>query len=235
MKKNVIWAGLLMFVMGMASSCSQKQECNHWDMKGVVLTVNDLQTVDWANVAAENGINTIGTHIRPNEVMEFMNSPEGEAWREKMDLCREIRNLMSHTPDVAGEPVVTPAQGVVDALRDILNYVQKPPMAMDYATGVIVAWRGKSPKSETGGMSSRAGFDGLIRKGFIVIIILLATVLDRAIDNGGMVFQTACTCYYIANEGLSILENAVLMDVPVPGAIKGALEIFRKKGDGEEK
>ena len=60
MKKNVIWAGLLMFVMGMASSCSQKQECNHWDMKGVVLTVNDLQTVDWANVAAENGINTIG-------------------------------------------------------------------------------------------------------------------------------------------------------------------------------
>lgn len=107
-------------------------------------------------------------------------------------------------------------------------------MALDYATGVIVAWRGKSPKSETGGMSSRAGFDGLIRKGFIVVIILVATVLDRAIDNGGMVFQTACACYYIANEGLSIVENAVLMDVPVPGAIKGALEIFRKKGEGEE-
>lgn len=67
-------------------------------------------------------------------VMEFMNSAEGEAWREKMDLCREIRNLMSHTPDVGGEPVITPAQGVVDTLRDILNYVRQPPMAIDYAT-----------------------------------------------------------------------------------------------------
>lgn len=108
-------------------------------------------------------------------------------------------------------------------------------MAIDYGTGLFVAWRGKSPKSETGGMSSMAGFDGLVRKGFIVIIILVATVLDRAIDNGSMVFQTACTCYYIANEGLSIVENAALMDVPVPEAVKKALEIFRARGDMEDK
>lgn len=67
-------------------------------------------------------------------IMEFMNSSEGEEWREKMDMCREIRNLMSHTPDVNGEPVVTPAQGVIDTLRNILEYVQKPPLAVDYAT-----------------------------------------------------------------------------------------------------
>lgn len=67
-------------------------------------------------------------------VMEFMNSPEGQGWREQMDMCREIRNLMSHTPDIGGEPVVTPAQGIVDILRDILRYVQKPPLALDYAT-----------------------------------------------------------------------------------------------------
>lgn len=106
-------------------------------------------------------------------------------------------------------------------------------MVMDYVTGVIVAVRGKSPKSETGGVSSKAGFDGLLRKGFIIIIVLLATVLDRALDNGTMVFQTACACYYIANEGLSILENAALMDVPIPEAIKRALEVFRKRGDGD--
>ena len=67
-------------------------------------------------------------------IMEFMNSPEGQIWREKMDMCREIRNLMSHTPDIGGEPVITPAQGVVDILRDILSYVQKPPLAIEYAT-----------------------------------------------------------------------------------------------------
>jgi len=67
-------------------------------------------------------------------VMEFINSPEGDAWREKMDICREIRNLMTHTADVSGEAVVTPAQGVLDMLREILAYVQRPPMALDYAT-----------------------------------------------------------------------------------------------------
>lgn len=67
-------------------------------------------------------------------VMEFIHSPEGEKWKEKMDMCREIRNLMTHTADIGGEAVVTPAEGVVDVLREILEYVQKPPMALDYAT-----------------------------------------------------------------------------------------------------
>jgi len=67
-------------------------------------------------------------------IMEFIHSPEGEMWREKMDMCREIRNLMTHTADIGGEAVVTPAEGVVDILREILEYVQKPPMAIEYAT-----------------------------------------------------------------------------------------------------
>ena len=107
-------------------------------------------------------------------------------------------------------------------------------MVMDYATGVALAWRGRSPKSQTGGVSSEAGFDGLLKKAFIIMIVLLATILDHALGTGSMVFQTATVCYYIANEGLSILENAALMGVPVPGAVERALEVFRKKGDGEE-
>ena len=67
-------------------------------------------------------------------IMEFINSPEGETWREKMDMCREIRNLMTHTADIDGEAIVTPAAGVVDILREILEYVKKPPMAIEYAT-----------------------------------------------------------------------------------------------------
>ncbi len=67
-------------------------------------------------------------------VMEFIHSPEGECWKEQMDMCREIRNLMTHTADVAGEAVITPAAGVVDMLREILEYVKRPPMALDYAT-----------------------------------------------------------------------------------------------------
>ena len=48
-------------------------------------------------------------------------------------------------------------------------------MVIDYVTGVLVAWRGRSPKSEGGGVSSAVGFDGLVRKFFIMVVVLVAT------------------------------------------------------------
>lgn len=107
-------------------------------------------------------------------------------------------------------------------------------MVIDYLTGLIVAWRGKSPKTETGGVSSRAGFDGLIRKAFIMVVVLVATLLDVAIGNASRVFQTAATMYYIANEGISILENTALMGVKYPKFIIKALEAMREKNDSLE-
>lgn len=107
-------------------------------------------------------------------------------------------------------------------------------MVIDYLTGLIVAWRGKSPKTETGGVSSRAGFDGLIRKAFIMVVVLVATLLDVAIGNASRVFQTAATMYYIANEGISILENTALMGVKYPKFIAKALEAMREKNDSLE-
>ena len=104
-------------------------------------------------------------------------------------------------------------------------------MVLDYLTGLVVAWRGKSPKTETGGVSSRAGFDGLIRKAFIMVVVLVATLLDTAIGNQARVFQTAATTYYIANEGISILENTALMGVVYPAFVMRALETLRQKSD----
>ena len=104
-------------------------------------------------------------------------------------------------------------------------------MVLDYLTGLIVAWRGRSPKTETGGVSSKAGFDGLIRKAFIMAVVLVATLLDTAIGNATRVFQTAATMYYIANEGISILENTSLMGVKYPDFILRALETLRDEGD----
>lgn len=104
-------------------------------------------------------------------------------------------------------------------------------MGVDYITGVLVAITGKSPKTETGGLSSKVGFVGIARKGFVMLIVLVATQLDRAISNSNMVFQTATVFYYIANEGLSILENADLMGVPFPAFIKERLESMRESKD----
>ena len=105
-------------------------------------------------------------------------------------------------------------------------------MAVDYISGWIVAACGRSPKTEGGGLSSKVGFIGIAKKAFIMLLILLATMLDRVIGNGTAVFQSMLTLYYIANEGLSILENAALMGVRFPEKLKKALEALR---DQEEK
>lgn len=104
-------------------------------------------------------------------------------------------------------------------------------MCIDYVTGVLVAVSGKSPKTEGGGLSSKVGFVGLARKGFLMLIVLVATMLDKAIGNSSMVFQTATVFYYIANEGLSILENADLMGVPFPAFVRERLEEMRERKD----
>ena len=104
-------------------------------------------------------------------------------------------------------------------------------MAIDYISGVIVAACGKSPKTDAGGLSSKVGFIGIAKKGFIMLLVLLATMLDRAIGNETMVFQTSLVFYYIANEGLSILENAALMGLPFPEKLKKALETLRDKDE----
>ncbi len=106
---------------------------------------------------------------------------------------------------------------------------------VDYATGYICALLGRSPKTESGGASSKVGFIGLARKAFIWLVVLLAILLDRAIGSGNAAFQTAAAFFYISNEGLSIIENAALMGVPIPPFLKKILEVLLEKsgsGDG---
>ena len=104
-------------------------------------------------------------------------------------------------------------------------------MTTDYISGWIVAWCGKSPKTENGGLSSKIGFIGIAKKAFIMILVLLATLLDRVIGGDTAVFQSSLVLYYIANEGLSILENAALIGVRFPAKLKKALETMREQED----
>lgn len=67
-------------------------------------------------------------------VYEFIKDYESAPIREKLDVCRHIRNLMSHSANMDGEPVVVPSQPVVDALTEVLDFVKKPPLAIDFAT-----------------------------------------------------------------------------------------------------
>jgi len=111
----------------------------------------------------------------------------------------------------------------------ILMTILAAAMVLDYISGVLVAAFGKSLKSEGGHLDSKVGFVGLAKKALIIMIVLLATLLDKALGAEAMVFQTATVCYYIANEGISVVENAGLIGLPVPEVVKRALEQMKEK------
>lgn len=103
-------------------------------------------------------------------------------------------------------------------------------VALDFVTGLLVAFHGKSGKTEGGGFSSKASFLGLTRKILVLMLVGLAVAMDRALGTPG-VLRLAVSMFYIANEGLSILENAALLGLPLPKAMKTALEAMRDKND----
>lgn len=67
-------------------------------------------------------------------VMEFIRDDESEPVRDKIDTCRELRNLLTHKANMGGEPIFVPSQPVVDSLRNALEFVRRPPLAIDFAT-----------------------------------------------------------------------------------------------------
>lgn len=108
-------------------------------------------------------------------------------------------------------------------------------MAVDYATGLVVAGVFKnSPKTEGGGLNSRAGLQGLVRKVGMLCLIVVAVQLD--IMAGTNVARDFTIMFLFANEALSILENLALMGIPMPSFLRKSLEIMRdKSGEGASK
>lgn len=111
-------------------------------------------------------------------------------------------------------------------------------MSIDYITGLITGALGKSNKTENGYLESHAALKGLLKKSLIILVVLLAALLDKAVSAGaGIQFEAVmgATClWFIASEGLSILENVALMGVPVPKILLKLLEVMRAKGDVQE-
>lgn len=106
-------------------------------------------------------------------------------------------------------------------------------MAIDYLTGLIVAGVfHKSKKTESGSLESRAGWKGLCRKGVTLLIVLVACRLDLL--TGSTFIRDAAVIAFVVNETLSIIENAGLMGVPIPGVIVKAIEVLKQKSDVKE-
>lgn len=99
--------------------------------------------------------------------------------------------------------------------------------AVDYLTGVMCAISDKA-------LSSNVGFKGICRKVLIFLLVGIANILDIHVIGTGSVLRTAVIFFYISNEGVSLLENAAHLGLPVPEKIKAVLEQLHDRAEKTE-
>lgn len=134
-----------------------------------------------------------------------------------------MKNLVCTSIGMVGAAVSTMLGGWSEALTTLLIC-----MVIDYITGLVVAGVfHNSPKTATGALESNAGLKGLFRKGVMLLFVLIGHRLDLAV--GTTYIRDAVCIAFIANEVLSLVENAGLMGVPIPDVITNAIDVLNQK------
>lgn len=110
---------------------------------------------------------------------------------------------------------------------DGLLYALVAFVVIDYITGVMCAVNDRT-------LSSEVGFRGICRKVLIFLMVGIANILDVHVIGTGSVLRTASIFFYISNEGVSLLENASHLGLPVPQKIKDVLEQLHNRAEDKE-
>ena len=97
---------------------------------------------------------------------------------------------------------------------------------MDYVTGIMCAVADKK-------LSSEVGFKGICRKVLIFMLVGIANILDVQVIGTGSVLRTAVIFFYLSNEGISLLENAAHLGLPIPEKLKLVLEQLHERSEEE--
>lgn len=135
-----------------------------------------------------------------------------------------VKNIFVTVIGILGSAVTSIFGGWSAAMTTLITV-----MAIDCLTGLITAGVfHKSTKTDSGTLESRAGFKGLCRKGVMLLVVLVACRLDLTLST--TYIKDAVIIAFIANETISIIENAGLMGVPIPDTIKNAVDVLQKNG-----
>ena len=110
---------------------------------------------------------------------------------------------------------------------DGLIYALMAFVVVDYITGVMCAIADKK-------LSSSVGFKGICRKVLIFTLVGIAHIIDMQVIKAGSVLRTAVIFFYLSNEGVSLLENAAHLGLPIPNKLKDVLEQLHDRSEKEE-
>ena len=98
---------------------------------------------------------------------------------------------------------------------------------IDYTTGVLCAISDHT-------LSSEVGFKGIARKVIIFLLVGVGHIIDTHVVGSGAALRTAVICFYLSNEGVSLLENAAHLGLPIPEKLKSILEQLHSRSEKDE-
>lgn len=144
-----------------------------------------------------------------------------------MEKLNTIKAMILAVVGSVGSIVVNWFGGWTEDLTTLLIF-----MGVDYVMGLAIAafWK-KSGKSASGALKSISAWQGLIRKGCSLLVVLVGYRLDLAV--GTNYIKTAVIIAFIANEAISIVENLGIMGIPLPSAVTKAIDALKNKSEGE--
>ncbi len=121
-------------------------------------------------------------------IVRFINEKEGREYKDKLNLCREIRNLLSHHAEVDGERIIEPSQYMTDFLQEVIDYLRQPPLAIDSATlyaNILKASLSDKVQTVMKRMQ-RQGFSHVpvLCEGKFVGVFSISTVFSYVLQNG---------------------------------------------------
>jgi len=123
-----------------------------------------------------------------NVIIQFTNDDEGRRYKEELNLFREIRNLLSHHPEIGGESAIVPSESVIDTLREIIRAVENPPMALVMATPMknITKATSSTPTMEVMKLMEERGFSHIpiVKNEVISGVFSVSTLFSYYLKNG---------------------------------------------------
>nr|WP_288828371.1 phage holin family protein [uncultured Clostridium sp.] len=136
---------------------------------------------------------------------------------------KDVANTMQYVFAAMGGSLGAVLGGFDGFLYALIVFV-----VVDYMTGVMVGILNKK-------LSSQIGFRGIFKKVVIFSLVAVAYIIDTNVIQNGSVLRTTVIFFYLSNEGISILENAALIGLPIPKKMKDVLEQLKENENHEDK
>ena len=136
---------------------------------------------------------------------------------------KDVANTMQYVFAAMGGSLGAVLGGFDGFLYALIVFV-----VVDYMTGVMVGILNKE-------LSSQIGFRGIFKKVVIFSLVSVAHIIDTHVIRNGSVLRTTVIFFYLSNEGISILENAALIGLPIPKKMMDVLEQLKENVDHEDK